>query len=148
MTEKKEKVLHTRIPESLDEEIRGHASQLGVSVSNLVRNVLQNAFGLVDDIVADTTRIAQATRSARKQPAGEAHPPAQEAPPADQVLAWQEAVLNLNAVCERCNAILVKGTRAAVAIVDGSGHRPIRCLRCLEELSDESTDEPDTGEGT
>jgi hypothetical protein len=148
MTEKKEKVLHTRIPESLDEEIRGHASQLGVSVSNLVRNVLQNAFGLVDDIVADTTRIAQATRSARKQPAGEAHPPAQEAPPADQVLAWQEAVLNLNAVCERCNAILVKGTRAAVAIVDGPGHRPIRCLRCLEELSDESTDEPDPGEGT
>lgn len=148
MTEKKEKVLHTRIPESLDEEIRGHASQLGVSVSNLVRNVLQNAFGLVDDIVADTTRIAQATRSARTSSAEAA--PAREAPPGGQVLAWQEALLNLNAVCERCNAILVKGTRAAIAIVDGPGHRPIRCLSCLQELSDasESADESTPNEGS
>ena len=45
--EKKEKVIHTRISESLDEEVRKHAAGLGVSVSNLVRNILLDTFGLV-----------------------------------------------------------------------------------------------------
>jgi len=134
MTEKKEKVLHTRIPESLDEEIRGHASQLGVSVSNLVRNLLQNAFGLVGDIVADTTNIAHTRSSPSSAPA-----PATEA--STPVLGWQEAVLNLNGVCDRCNAILARGSRAAIAIVDGPGPRPFRCMSCLEELSDATTDQ-------
>jgi hypothetical protein len=130
--EKKEKVLHTRIPESLDEEIRGHASQLGVSVSNLVRNILQNAFGLVGDIVADTTSIAQSTRAVTR-PAPPAPP---HSPAPGQVIGWQEALLNLNAVCDRCNAILPRGTRAAIALFDVPGARVFRCLTCLgEELS-------------
>ena len=140
--EKKEKVLHTRIPESLDEEIRGHANQLGVSVSNLVRNILQNAFGLVGDIVADTTSIAQSTRAATR-PAPPAPPPA---PAPGQVIGWQEALLNLNAVCDRCNAILPRGTRAAIALFDVPGARVFRCLNCLEqELSHGSgpADEPE-----
>jgi len=140
--EKKEKVLHTRIPESLDEEIRGHASQLGVSVSNLVRNILQNAFGLVGDIVADTTSIAQSTRAVTRPT-----PPASPPPPAQgQIIGWQEALLNLNAVCDRCNAILPRGTRAAIALFDVPGTRVFRCLNCLgEELSHGSgpADEPE-----
>ena len=38
--EKKERVLHARISDSLDQELKERASSLGVSVSNLVRNVL------------------------------------------------------------------------------------------------------------
>jgi hypothetical protein len=138
--EKKEKVLHTRIPQALDEEIRGHASQLGVSVSNLVRNVLQNAFGLVGDIVADTTSIAQSTRSVARPVA-----PAPSAPSASlRIVGWQEARLALNAVCDGCNAILPRGSRAGIAVLDGPGARIFRCMTCLEqELGHEPDADPE-----
>jgi len=128
--ERKEKVIHTRVSEGLDEEIRERAARLGVSVSNLVRNVLQHTFGLVEDVVADAASIG---RSAR----GEASEARAEAPPAapGRVLGWQEAVLNLNALCEACNAILPRGSRAAIAVVEGSGPRAIRCLACLKEVA-------------
>jgi hypothetical protein len=114
--EAKERVLHTRIPESLDEAIRARAAGLGMSVSNLVRNVLANALEVVEAA------------------AGLGPPPAPRAAAA-VVLGWQEVILARNAVCERCNDILPRGSKAAIAVVDGSGApRPIRCLGCLEEL--------------
>jgi hypothetical protein len=133
--EKKEKVLHTRIPGSLDEEIKDQASQLGVSVSNLVRNILQNAFGLVEGIVADSSNIASAARSTAPAPRPPPRPEAEAPPPPrePQILGWQEAVLNLNGVCDLCNAILPRGSRAAIALYDVPGPRAFRCLTCLEE---------------
>lgn len=112
--EVKERVLHTRIPESLDEAIRARAAGLGMSVSNLVRNVLANALEVVEAA------------------AGLAPPP--HAARAAVVLGWQEAVLARNAVCERCNDILARGARAAIAVVEpAAAPRPIRCLPCLQE---------------
>src|SRR5580704_6170354 len=63
--EKKERVIHTRVPESLEAELRKRAEGLGMSVSNLVRNVLGHAFGLVGDVVADSHAIARAARGQR-----------------------------------------------------------------------------------
>jgi len=122
--ERKERVLHARIPESLDEEIRENAARLGLSVSNLVRNVLQNAFGLVEDIMADGAAIARsATRGSEPPKSGEK----------SRTIGWQEGVLSVNAVCERCNEILARGNRAMIGIVEGTGARPIRCSTCVEE---------------
>ena len=57
------------------------------------------------------------------------------------MLGWQDATLNLNAVCDRCNAILARGTRAAISIPEpATAPRAVRCLPCLEELGRESTD--------
>src|SRR6185503_9279370 len=105
--EPKERVLHTRIPESLDEAIRARAAGLGMSVSNLVRNVLANALEVVEA-------------------AAGLHPPRAAANGrAAVVVGWQEAVLARNAVCDRCNDILARGSKAAIAVVDGEGPRPI-----------------------
>jgi hypothetical protein len=128
--ERKEKVLHTRIPESLDVEIKKRANGLGVSVSNLVRNVLQNTFGMVNDIVSDSQNIA---RSARDVAALRQAQVPGEAPAA--VLGWQEITLNLNALCDNCNEILAKGTRASISVLDGPGRKVFRCAKCTEELS-------------
>ena len=51
------------------------------------------------------------------------------------VLAWQEAVLNLNAVCDQCNAVLHKGSRAGIGVRELPGPRPVICPQCLAELS-------------
>ena len=122
--EKKERVIHTRVPESLEAELRQRAEKLGMSVSNLVRNVLGHAFGLVGDVVADGHAIARAARGDAK-----AKQPAADEP--EDVIAWQPIVLAKNAVCSRCNDILSKGSEAAISI---GGDRAIVCTKCLGEL--------------
>lgn len=119
----KDRVIHTRVPEKLEAELRQRAQGLGISVSNLVRNVLGHAFGLVGDVVADSHAIARAARGEAKMAAA-AEP--------DEVIAWQPIVLAKNAICSRCNDILPKGSKAAIAI---GGDRAFVCIKCLEELS-------------
>lgn len=133
--EKKERVIHTRVSESLDEELKEKAASLGLSVSNLVRNVLQNTLGLVEDIVADSASVA---RSARGDGVAKATGPSAAAPSpaaADApVLGWQLVVLNLNAICVQCNDILVKGAEAAIGVTDRPGAKPVMCPACLAGL--------------
>lgn len=128
--EKKERVIHTRVPEALDDEIKRKATDLGLSVSNLVRNVLQNTFGLVEDIVQDSAAIARSARGERRSASART-----SSPPAPRILGWQVAVLNVNAICESCNTVLPRGSSAAIGVVDGGGPKPFRCELCLKELS-------------
>ena len=127
----KDRVIHTRVPESLEAELRKRAQELGVSVSNLVRNVLGHAFGLVGDVVADSHAIARAARGDKKE---SAKAPSDAPPDPDDVLAWQPIVLGKNAVCSRCNALLPKGKDAAIGVAERGGGRVIVCNPCLEEL--------------
>lgn len=129
--EKKERVIHTRVSETLDQELRDRASSLGVSVSNLVRNILTNTSDLVEGIARDSASVA---RSAR----GEARPAAPAGAPAPgRVIGWQTLILELNAVCERCNEILRKGSEAAVGVTDTGTGKPIICTACLENPPDD-----------
>jgi hypothetical protein len=50
---RKERVLHTRITEQLAGDIRALAEDLRVPVSNLVRNVLEEAFSVVEEVSGD-----------------------------------------------------------------------------------------------
>ena len=131
--ERKERVLHTRVPDSLDKHLKRRARTLGMSVSTVVRNVLLTTFGLVEDIVNDGTDIALAVtgqETGLRRPRGRSG-----AATLDEVVAWQDAVLNVNAVCDRCNAILPKGVRAAVGIREQPGPRAILCPSCLAGLA-------------
>ena len=70
----------------------------------------------------------------------ESPPPAPER--TAHVVGWHSAILNVNAVCDVCNALLPKGSRAGVGIVTGGGAIPFRCSKCLAELSDGGGDPP------
>ncbi len=134
--ERKERVLHTRVPESLDRHIKWRAQNLGMSVSTVVRHVLLNTFGLVEDIVTDSTNIARSIAGAEViQPSGRARmrgsSASDGAPGTTEILGWQEAILNVNAVCDRCNAILRKGDRAAIGVCERPGRRAFMCRQCL-----------------
>jgi hypothetical protein len=134
---RKERVLHTRVPESLDRHLKRRARHLGMSVSTVVRNVLINTFGLVEDVVTDSANVALSIAG------GEAIPP-RHAPRgrgatsgdagAAAILGWQEATLNLNAVCDRCNTVLRKGARAAIGVRESPGPRAILCRGCLAKV--------------
>jgi hypothetical protein len=125
---KKERVIHTRVPESLEAQLRERAQELGVSVSNLVRNVLGHAFGLVGDVVADSHAIARAARGDRDE--------TPEPPDDGDVIGWQTLVLAKNAVCGRCNAILPKGKPAAIGMTERGAVGPIVCTTCMESEQD------------
>jgi len=123
----KERVIHTRVPESLEAELRKRAENLGMSVSNLVRNVLGHAFGLVGDVVADSHAVARAAK-------GAIAPDAKPTSSVDDVLAWQTMVLAKNAVCAQCNDMLPKGSDAAIGVAEHGGARVVICSSCFEEV--------------
>ena len=123
--EAKDRVIHTRVPGSLEAQLRERAEELGMSVSNLVRNVLGNAFGLVNNVVADGHAIARAARGEKKSA------PTPAPPALEDVLGWQPIVLGKNALCARCNDLLPKGKDAAV----GVGTQLVICPACLKELT-------------
>jgi hypothetical protein len=116
--EKKERVIHTRVPESLEAELRRRAQDLGISVSNLVRNVLGHAFGLVGDVVADGHAIARAARGEIRQ---------------KEVVAWQEIVVAKETTCARCRNLIAKGERAVMPVHDDGTTGTIECANCAED---------------
>lgn len=134
----KDRVLQARIPEKLDDELRDRAEQLGLSVSTIVRNALLHTFELVEGVVTDSAQLSRAIQGRAIQskpelPAPMTVPPATE----PEILGWQEVILNLNGICDKCNAILHKGERAAVSLP--SQPRPVLlCTDCLLDLSAQS----------
>lgn len=135
--DRKERVITARVPEALDDAIRRQATSLGLSVSNLVRNVLQNSLGLVGEIVADSAEIARLARGGRQRAAALLGPAPLQNP---RVLGWQEVRLAVNAVCEVCNAVLPRGSQATVGVLEGAGAIRLRCEKCVDEKSPEERD--------
>jgi hypothetical protein len=145
LEERKERVLHTRVPESLDRHIKRRARNLGMSVSTVVRNILLNTFGLVEDLVTDSANIALSITGEEAIPPGKrartrGSSPGDDVPAASAILGWQEAVLNLNAVCDQCNAVLRRGTRAAIGVPARPGPRAIICRKCFGRVAAGSGD--------
>ena len=135
---RKDRTLQARIPAGLDQELRERADGLGLSVSTLVRNVLLHTFDLVEGIVTDGSGVARAARAESRRESGRSEDGrAGSTGPAgatEATLAWQEVVLNRNAVCESCNAVLTRGTRGAMGVP--AGPRPaFICLKCLSGLA-------------
>lgn len=113
-------MIHTRVPESLEAELRRRAQDLGISVSNLVRNVLGHAFGLVGDVVADSHAIARAARGGAQGKRRE-------------IVAWQDLVVAKDTACAKCRTALAKGARAAIPLHDDGTTGAIECASCAKE---------------
>lgn len=152
----KERVLHTRISHQLADEIRKVADELRVPVSNLVRNVLEEAFSVVEtvsenvgeileDILdeAEAARDRYRARSERWEPEAAAEPhaafdSASPAPPRvrpdfPDVLGWQALVLNRDAACADCGTALARGERAFVGVGPSPGAAAaILCGDCTD----------------
>ena len=131
----KDRVLQARIPQKLDDELRDRAERLGLSVSTLVRNTLLNTFDLVEGVVTDSAQLSRVLQGKGGPAARSPHPATtrETAGDASVVVGWQEAHLNINGVCDKCNAILPRGERAAVGVPAQS--RPVLlCLACLRTL--------------
>lgn len=127
----KERWLHTRISEDLEEALKREARRRRSPVSLVVRNVLEGALDLVEGIVEESMVAAQHSRRfARATERGR-----RATPDLDEIYGWQEIILNRTAACARCSAALAGGTSAYRGLRDGPGGPPVfLCGRCVRRL--------------
>jgi hypothetical protein len=142
--ERKERVLHTRISDDLADDIRRVAEDLRVPVSNLVRNVLEEAFsvvetvtdnvgGLIEDVVEEAERARERMRQrrSRSDPPEAAEAPAPEEA-AQDVLGWQPLILNRSQRCSECERLQEGGERAYVGVWETGPSTHFLCPDCAD----------------
>ncbi len=148
-TERKDRVIQTRVPRDLETTLRDAAERERVSVSHLIRHVLEDTFNLVDNIVADSASlVGNVTRDARRLaasargqvPADKPLVPAAEGGDTARELlasvdAWQDVIVNRPGHCIQCGADLPRGQRAFRGLSDQPGTPAVwLCGHCLNNL--------------
>jgi hypothetical protein len=148
---RKERVLHTRISEPLAEDIRRMADDLRVPVSNLVRNVLEEAFAVVEtvsenvgDLIEDVVDEAERTRerilrhSERGRRRAASASPRTRAPAArpraehPDVIGWQPLIFNREQICSDCEEPIERGERGYVGMAAGGPSSVHLCRDCVD----------------
>lgn len=115
---KKERVIHTRIPASLEEQIKRLADSLRVPVSNLVRNMLEDAIDV--------------TRRVRDRVPDYSAPDFAPVDDLADIYGWQGLTLNVVTACSRCRRRLMAGEDAYVGLSDRQrAPRVFICSACL-----------------
>jgi hypothetical protein len=132
--EKKERVLHTRVPAVLEQELKRFADSLRIPVSNLVRTILEDALEVAD---AASENVEGRLKSAAKQLAKERERIKSKVKidPLRDVFAFQEITLAQPGQCAKCRESLGAGQRAHMGLTDtppGKGRPKIFvCDECL-----------------
>ena len=149
---RKEKVLHTRVPAVLEEELKKLATNLRVPVSNVVRTILQDAVETLDAVqgraedelrgVADRLRARRARAQSEEMDAE--HTPAPTAPLAG-IIGYQPLLLARTEHCTLCGSAISAGTSAYLGVREVSGPRVLLDEACLP-FSAAKTAKPEEGE--
>lgn len=127
--DKKERVLHTRVPAVLEAELKRFAQNLRVPVSNLVRTILEDALEVADaagDRVEERLRKAATQLQAERERLRKKIKP----DPLADVYAFQEVTLAQPAACAKCDAPLDAGDRAHLGLVDPNVDGDARIFVC------------------
>jgi hypothetical protein len=129
--EKKERVLHTRVPAVLEQELKRFADNLRIPVSNLVRTLLEDAVAVADKA---TGRVERELRSAAEHLEDERRKLARKLPPRDPlegVIGFQALTMNLACACARCATSIGVGDTAYLGITDSPARRVLVCAACV-----------------
>ncbi len=130
--ERKDRLVQARIDEDLDVALRDAAKLQRVSVSQLIRNVLEDTFTLVDNVVADAAALGAGVKRDVKRVADAARGVVRD--PLADVAAWQEVVLARDQACASCSKLMKKGQAAMMGITDDPGApRPWLCVPCASK---------------
>ena len=145
--ERKDRLIQTRVAEDLEATLKQEARRQRLSVSHLIRNVLEDAFDLVDDVVSDVDQIVSDSvhlarnvgRNARRIVESRRREEAPRRPdlPGDlsHVLAWSEVVLNRPMPCAGCGSEIPRGAPGFMGLSDDRpADRVWLCATCVEDL--------------
>jgi hypothetical protein len=155
--ERKDRLIQTRVPESLESALKEEATRRRLPVSQLVRNILEDTLQIVGDVVDGVDAIVQdsialgrqvgqnvaraRSTGATTEPAATAtmeaatSPPQPADPALDDVYAWNEVVPSRPATCSSCGVALAAGSPAFVGLRDDpSRGRAWSCSGCISAL--------------
>lgn len=131
MSERKDRLIQTRVPEKLESTLKQEARRRRTTVSQMIRNILEDTFDLVDGVVAsvdaivnDSVELAQQVgRDVRRLSEGRSRAACRTPLPEASarlaaVHAWQVVVLNRPVPCSRCGAELPRGHEAYRGVGD------------------------------
>jgi hypothetical protein len=148
---RKERVLHTRVPAVLEQELKRLAESLRMPVSNVVRAILEDAVTavdlvgrkaeggmtrVVDRMVEKRERLRDMATGPKSSIVGEegasvGGESAALGDPFEGVLGFQPLLLAAQATCSVCGARLVLGSEAYVGVRDAPGPRVLVGPECL-----------------
>ena len=125
VTGRKERVLHTRVPAVLEQELKRFAENLRIPVSYLVRTILEdelNAADLASDHVEERLRKAARQLERERTKLKQVLVPERDAAGAPSLLegvfAFQEVILARRASCAQCDKLLDPGETAHLGLSD------------------------------
>ncbi len=119
---RKEEYLGARVPRELKEKVIAHANRLGIPVSILIRNVLEEAFSGTEVPVSATAPVSATGTESKKDIRSEQRFPA--------VIGWEEITLNRTMRCSACEAELDAGMVVTLGLpIPGEDH-VILCAKC------------------
>ncbi len=113
---RKEEYLGARVPRELKEAVIAHANKLGIPVSILIRNILEEAFDVREGSSGD----------AEAKDGSETHDELQF----PQVIGWEEIRLNRAMKCAGCGAEMARGTTVMLGLSGPGEDHVILCRKC------------------
>jgi hypothetical protein len=130
-TQRKERVLHTRIPAVLERDLKRLAGQLRLPVSNLVRAILEDALTVADKasgvVQAELTNAANAVSHQRETIQRRLRDLDLE----DEVLGFQPMLLAQPTACTRCGVALDRGVQGWLGLRASPGPAIVVCAGCV-----------------
>lgn len=137
---RKSRVIQTRVPQDLESTLKNAAEKKRMTVSHLIRHVLEDTFNLVDGIVSDSSILMEnITRDAKKlaSTARGNYPDNTTTSAAllEEVDAWQDVILNKPGNCIQCNSTLRRGEQAFRGLSTADVQQTVwLCKECIETL--------------
>jgi hypothetical protein len=116
---RKEEYLGARVPKDLREKVIAKADTLGIPVSILIRNILEEAF---KGQTTPESGTQQASTSAT----------AKRTVKFPDVIAWETITLNKDVACSECSRVLTAGSVAAWGLGSPRENQVILCEKCRE----------------
>jgi hypothetical protein len=159
---RKERVLHTRVPAVLEQELKRVANAWRVPVSNVVRALLEDALdtldavgakaedelrGVAEKLAFERHRIRERSTEQRKESQRRREPsPAHEAPPADPLqgaVGVTPIILVHDSVCGLTGEALPAGSEAYMVLFDDPRRQLITGKDALPRASTPNQEEAD-----
>ena len=122
---RKEEYLGARVPKELRDMIIRRADAMGMPVSILIRNILEEAIRSWGKAETDTTGVVADDRNAH---ATAGHTPVRF----PNVLGWEEIRLNKSVNCAICGIRLESGASVTLGLAGPGEEHVVLCQRCKQ----------------
>ena len=123
---RKEEYLGARGPRELRGKVIARANELGIPVSILIRNILEEAFPPGNDTIADVAAEAS-VGTATKASGLHSRTPVTEFP---NVIGWEQITLNRPMTCTACGRRIEPGVRVTLGLTSPGEEHVIICGTC------------------